>query len=141
MSDNPLCRTESRCFATAIGVAGADRDNPQRRNSVLGQGGSFLTLCCLRLPFSFAAAYGEGFQYALTITQRERTMWYIGHGTGDFRLCRKRVRRIHREAKVIFEFWKLFRCHGAHFRSNGGSLARLLMSQIVDARFNRKPLG
>ena len=25
-----------------------------------------LTLCCLRLPFSFAAACGGGFQYALT---------------------------------------------------------------------------
>jgi hypothetical protein len=66
MSDSPLCRTESRCFAPAIGVAGADRDNPQRRNSVLGQGGGFLTLCCLRLPFSFAAACGDAFQYALT---------------------------------------------------------------------------
>jgi hypothetical protein len=64
MSDSPLCRTESRCFAPAIGVAGADRDNP--RNSVLGQGGGFLTLCCLRLPFSFAAACGDAFQYALT---------------------------------------------------------------------------
>jgi hypothetical protein len=53
----------------------------------------------------------------------------------------RQIRRIHCEAKVIFEFWKLFRCHSAHFRSNGGSLARLLMSQIVDARFNRKPLG
>jgi hypothetical protein len=66
MSDSPLCRTELRCFAPAIGVARADRDNPQRRNSVLGQGGGFLTLRCLRLPFSFAAACGDAFQYALT---------------------------------------------------------------------------
>ena len=59
----------------------------------------FLTLCCLRLPFSFAAACGDGFQYAdvtlrrFGIPRRERTMWHVEHSTGEFRLCRNRVAR------------------------------------------------
>jgi hypothetical protein len=27
----------------------------------------------------------------LKITQRERSMWHIGHSTGEFRLCRDKV--------------------------------------------------
>jgi hypothetical protein len=41
-------------------------DGTTYQNSSLGYVGVFLTLCCLQLPFSVAAASGDGFQCALT---------------------------------------------------------------------------
>jgi hypothetical protein len=97
-----------------------------------------------RIQEQFVADTADGLMVLLIQSDQHEEL-----GISQSRLIKQRfqesvqrqIRRIHCEAKVIFEFWKLFRCHSAHFRSNGGSLARLLMSQIVDARFNRKPLG
>jgi hypothetical protein len=97
-----------------------------------------------RIQEQFVADTADGLMVLLIQSDQHEEL-----GISQSRLIKQRfqesvqrqIRRIHCEAKVIFEFWKLFRYHSAHFRSNGGSLARLLMSQIVDARFNRKPLG
>jgi hypothetical protein len=55
---------------------------------------ALLTLCCLRLRFSFAVVCRGSFHFGvplIEIKQRERTMWQIGHTTGQFRLSRNRV--------------------------------------------------
>jgi hypothetical protein len=162
---HPARRNES-CIAVQAKKAATQRRDPRSRRAIarvaLDRFSRNLAMSCrsctltpllkrmeamgyvARIQEQFVADTADGLMVLLIQSDQHEEL-----GISQSRLIKQRfqesaqhqIRRIHCEAKVIFEFWKLFRCHSAHFRSNGGTLARLLMSQIVDARFNRKPLG